>query len=243
LIQSGEYLNTKTLYHKSITSSHDGLKALNPEVILTHISDRKFDDVEDLKMIDKLGDEFITRAKLSRLSNELEPCYTPKGKISKRQKYAKLVDKKFAHQTEYTLAKLTIKGKTYLNAIIRLEWEGLQLDENDYPVVRITLMKSDKKSIFECPMLLITNRLVDFRAIAKEVYHAYISRFKIEGVSGGVPLKFIKQNLGLETFQVRDWESIKNVLALCFFLVGYFKELEDDLKKHPIAQFIAQLAL
>lgn len=238
LIQSGEYLNTKTLYHKSIKSSHECLKALNPDVVLTHISDREFDDVEDFKMIDKLGDEFINRAKLSRLSNELEPCYTPKGKISKRQKYIKLVDKKFAHQTEYTLAKLTIKGKTYFNAIIQLEWEGLQLDENDYHVVRITLMKRDRKNIFEYPMLLITNRLVDSGAIAKQVYHAYISRFKIE-----IVFKFIKQNLGLETFQVRDWESIKNVLALCFFLVGYFKELEEDLKKHPIAQFIAQLAL
>jgi hypothetical protein len=85
--------------------------------------------------------------------------------------------------------------------------------------------------------------LVDSGAIAKEVYYAYISRFKIEIVSGGVLLKFIKQNLGLETFQVRDWESIKNVLALCFFLLGYFKELEDELKNHPMAQYVAQLAL
>ena len=32
-------------------------------------------------------------------------------------------------------------------------------------------------------------------------------------------------------------------MALCFFLVGYFKELEEELKNHPIAQFLAQLAL
>lgn len=173
-----------------------------------------------------------------RLSNELQTRHTPKGKISKRQQYVKLVDKKFAHQAEYTLAKLIMKGKTYLNAIISLEWEGLQLDENSYHVIRITLIKRDRKNIFEYPMLLITNRLIDSGAIAKEVYHGYISRFKIE-----IVFKFIKQNLGLETFQVRHWESIKNILALCFFLVGYFKELESELKNHPIAQFIAALAL
>jgi hypothetical protein len=157
LIESGEYLNTKTLYQKSITTSHNALKASNPAVILTHISDQEFDDVEDFEMINNLGDEFITRAKLSRLSNEVAPCYTPKGKISNRQKSVKLLDKKFAHQAEYTLAKLSIKGKTYYNAIILLEWEGLQLNDNNYHVVRITLMKSDRKNIFEYPMLLITN--------------------------------------------------------------------------------------
>ena len=238
LIQSGEYINTKTLYHKSINESHKCLKMFNPNVVLTHISDREFDDVEDFKMIDDLGDEFVTRLKLSRLSNELATCYTPKGKISKRQKYVKLIDKKFTHQGEYTVTRLIIKGKIYLNAIVHVEWESLQLDEKSYNVVRITLMKSDRKNIFEHPMLLITNRLVDSLSIAKEVYHAYISRFRIE-----IVFKFIKQNLGLETFQVRDWESIKNILALCFFLVGYFKELEEELKKHPIAQFLSQIAL
>jgi hypothetical protein len=75
-------------------------------------------------------------------------------------------------------------------------------------------------------------------AVAKEVYHAYISRFKTE-----VVFKFIKQNLGVESFQVRDWESIKNILTPCFFLVGYFKELEEELKNYPITQFIGALAL
>jgi hypothetical protein len=238
LIKSGGYINTKTLYHKSIVTSHKGLKATNPDVVLTHISDREFDDVESFKLMDTLGDEFITRVKLSRLSNETQITYTPKGKISTRKKYVKLVDKKFAHQAEYTIAKLIIKGKTYLNVIVGLEWEELELEEKKYHVVRITLMKSDRKNIFEHPMLLITNRLVNSGEIAKEVYHAYISRFKIE-----VVFKFIKQNLGLETFQVRDWESIKNILALCFFLVGYFKELEKELKNHPIAQWLAALAL
>lgn len=49
--------------------------------------------------------------------------------------------------------------------------------------------------------------------------------------------------MGWETFQVRDFNSIANLLALVFFLVGYFKELEEELSKHPLANFLCKLAL
>lgn len=49
--------------------------------------------------------------------------------------------------------------------------------------------------------------------------------------------------MGWETFQVRDFNSIANLLALVFFLVGYFKELEEELNKHPLANFLCKLAL
>jgi hypothetical protein len=64
-----------------------------------------------------------------------------------------------------------------------------------------------------------------------------ILRFKIE-----VVFKFLKQNLGWETFQIRDFEAIQNLLALAFFLVGYFNELEEELKKHPLALFLCNIA-
>lgn len=86
-------------------------------------------------------------------------------------------------------------------------------------------------------MLLLTNRTIENGEDAKNVYHAYIMRFKIE-----IVFKFLKQNLGWETFQVRDFASIKNLLALAFFLVGYFKELQEALQKHPLAQFICKIA-
>ena len=49
--------------------------------------------------------------------------------------------------------------------------------------------------------------------------------------------------MGWESFQVRDFNSIRNLLALVFFLVGYFKELEEELKEHPLATFLCKLAL
>jgi hypothetical protein len=150
-----------------------------------------------------------------------------------------LIDKKtFAHQSEYCLIRVAIKNKKYHKVTVRMEWETLNLNQKTYSVLRTTLFNSDKKAIFTQPMLLITNRNIDSLATAIEIYHAYLMRFKIEFV-----FKFLKQNLGLETFQIRDWESIKNLLALVFFLVGYFKELETQLKGHPIAKFIAQIAL
>jgi hypothetical protein len=192
LIASGEAINTKILYQKSIKKVHQTLKSANESVILSYISDREFDDIENYEYIDALGDEFITRAKLSRVSHEVQATYTPKGKLSKRTQQVKLVDKSFANKGQYLIEKLTIKNKTYYNATALLEWEDLKLSEisgaKTYQVVRITLLKSDKKPVFEHPMLLITNRRVDSLAIAKEIYHAYLLRFKIE-----VVFKFLKQ--------------------------------------------------
>jgi hypothetical protein len=239
LIATGQAINTQILYKKSIKESHKALKSSNQTLQLTHISDREFDDEACFEYIDQLGDEFITRLKLSRLSNETQPRFTPKGKVSKRSTPVKLIDKKtFAHQSEYCLIRVAIKNKKYHKVTVRMEWETLNLNQKTYSVLRTTLFNSDKKAIFTQPMLLITNRNIDSLATAIEIYHAYLMRFKIEFV-----FKFLKQNLGLETFQIRDWESIKNLLALVFFLVGYFKELETQLKGHPIAKFIAQIAL
>jgi hypothetical protein len=64
----------------------------------------------------------------------------------------------------------------------------------------------------------------------------YLLRFKIE-----IVFRFLKTNLGWETFQVRDFESIKNLLALVFFLAGYFNELNQTIQEHETFQFIALL--
>ena len=105
-----------------------------------------------------------------------------------------------------------------------------------YSVVRITLKDERGKPIFQHPMMLITNRLIESAQDAKEVYQAYLLRFKIE-----VIFRFLKTNLGWETFQVRDFQRIKNLIALAFFLVGYFKELDKDIQNHEIYQLIAQI--
>jgi hypothetical protein len=230
------HINGMILCKQQVKGSHDLLKSTHKERVITHILDREFDSEDLFSYINDLGDEFVIRAKLSRVSSEGEEKLTPKGKISKVLHHPKLVDMKFANQSSYHIPKITIKNKTYHEVTCVLEWTSLILDGKTYNVVRITL-KQGNTPLFQHPMLLITNRKIEKGEDAKNIYHAYILRFKIE-----VVFKFLKQNLGWETFQIRDFEAIKNILALAFFLVGYFKELEEELQKHELAQFLCKIA-
>ena len=47
--------------------------------------------------------------------------------------------------------------------------------------------------------------------------------------------------LGWEEFRVRDFESIKTLLTLCYFVAGYFYEIESLLIQQDFIQFIAEL--
>ena len=86
-------------------------------------------------------------------------------------------------------------------------------------------------------MVLITTIDVTSKLIAKEIYHTYLLRSKIEGV-----FKFLKDVLGWEEFQVRDWESIKNIIAICFFVGGYFYEIKSELIENETVIMICDLA-
>jgi hypothetical protein len=236
VLAENAHINGRVLCERQIKRSHDLLKSGENERVITHVLDREFDSETIFSCIEDLGDEFVIRLHLSRVASQGEEKFTPKGKVSKVLHYPKLVDKKFANTSSYHIPKITIKNKTYCEVTCLLEWETLILGEKTYNVVRITL-KQGNKALFQHPMLLITNRKIETGEDAKNVYHAYILRFKIE-----VVFRFLKQNLGWETFQVRDFEVIKNILALAFFLVGYFKELEEELKKHELALFLCKIA-
>lgn len=236
LVATNEHINSAVLYKKHLRESSEVLKSANPTVSICHISDREFDCEHYFESITALGDTCITRLKLSRLSNEKKTVFTSKGKISKKIAYRKLVDKAFKNKSEYSVEVLEIKGKVHKNVRCVIEWEAYFLNEKPYTVVRISLF-GEHKPLFEQPMLLITNQKVTNAADAKAIYKGYLLRFKIE-----IVFKFLKTNLGWESFQVRDFESIKNLLAIGFFLIGYFKELEAELKAHPLALFLCQLA-
>lgn len=235
-ITSGQYINNKTAYFQTVKNSHNTLKRANLDTLITHIQDREYDGESYFEYVDDLGDEFITRLKLSRLSNELMPTLTPKGKPSVRKVYKKLIDKDFDHPFTYDIKRISIKNKNYVNVKCMLEWETLSINERTYSVLRITLKDEQGKPLFLQPMMLLTNRLILCADDAKQIYQAYLLRFKIE-----VVFRFLKHNLGWETFQVRDFQTIKNILAFTFFLVGYFKELEKDIQNHEIYHLIAQI--
>ena len=237
MVEKGEHINTSIIFKKHLKESKDVLKKNNPDVKITHVLDREFDNEDFFETITEQEDHFIARIKLSRLSNNTKICYTAKGKISKRKTFQKLVDKEFKNRGEYIIEKLNIKGKIYPDVRCVLEWEPIELNQKEYSVVRITLWVGNK-TLFDHPMLLITNNKINTLEEGRSIYKGYILRFKIE-----VVFRFLKQNLGWEDFQVRDFESIKNLLAIAFFLVGYFKELEEELKQHPLALFLCDLAL
>ena len=83
---------------------------------------------------------------------------------------------------------------------------------------------------------LISNIKIESYIQAKEIYHIYLLRTKIESV-----FKFLKDVLGWEEFQVRDWNSIKNIIALCFFIGNYFYEIESSLIDNPTIEIICQM--
>lgn len=240
LVHNKRYINGTVIAKSQIQSSSVALKQSHSGRELCHILDREFDKMEVFEQIDALKDTFVVRAKLSRLSTEKVPQYTTKGKLSKRVVYKKLVDKNFENKSEYLIDKLLLKGKNYQSVTSKIEWESAVMTndcgvEKTYQVVRITLLQ-ENKPIFDHPMLLITNQEIYSSQDACQVYKTYLLRFKIELV-----FRFLKQQLGWETFQVRDFKSIENLLALAFFLVGYFDEIKEKLTKHPLSKLLCKL--
>ena len=235
LVSKGTYQNGSKVAKTQISKTSTLLK--KEDRTICHVLDREFDDSTLFSHIESLGDEFVTRLKLNRLSNENQVVYTPKGRVSKRIKQKKILDKNFAQEANFLIDKLDIKGKVHRQVNGLVEWETLIIGDKTYTVLRISL-SSKGKPLFKHPMLLLTNRKIKNAEQACQVYKTYILRFKIE-----VVFRFLKQNMGWETFQVRDFNAIANLLALAFFLVGYFKELEEELRNHPLTNFLCKLAL
>lgn len=237
MIEEKTYINNKVILFRALKKSSTLLKELNSQNRPCHVIDRESDDEATFTEIDEvLGDDFIIRLKTNRSSHHTYATFTPTGRVSKHQAHYKLVDKKFENSSSYEIEKIKIKGKTYTQVVAIIAWEALKLGGKVYNVVRITL-KQGGKNLYLQPMLLLTNRAVTSADAAKGIYMGYLLRSKIE-----VVFKFLKQNLGWEAFQVRDFNSIKNLLGIAFFLVGFFPELTAELETDPLAIRLCQLA-
>jgi len=231
LIDEDKHINNTISLMRQSKSVSDTLKIANPDISICMIHDRFADKNEYFKYIDQeLKDEFVVRATMKRVSNQTK--IDKKGKKVK----VKLIDSEFDNSNTEVIDKLRLKGKLYQQAKVTIEWDRVEIDNNWYTTVRITLKTKEGKNIFKKPMLLISNIKVESYIQAKEIYHIYLLRSKIEAV-----FKFLKDVLGWEEFQVRDWESIKNIIALCFFIGNYFYEIESALIEHPTIEIICQL--
>ena len=231
LLESDKYVNLRKVVHTQLRRVSEELKKENKNLKVCHVIDRQMDGIPYFFFIDKeLDDLFVIRAKISRNSNE--DTVNEEGK----EVAIKLKDVSLPHKHVEVIEKIRLNKKVYQDATRIIEWGILNLEGKDYSVVRITLLNRKGKEIFLKPMLLITNLPVRKAKDAVETYLIYLKRTKIEGV-----FKFVKNALGWEEFQVRDWVSIKNIIALAFFIGGYFYEIEPELANNPVISWLCHL--
>jgi hypothetical protein len=231
-IQQDSYLNLPRLSRAQVKQVSQAFKQHHPGIILCHVFDRQFDGVDNFEFIDQeLQDEFVIRAKISRNSNEVAVDDQTAEPVA-----VKLKAVAFAHGRTWVLKKLRVKKKVYQDAKCLTEWGTLTLQGHAYTVVRITLTDRQGKALYQDPLLLITNMTVKTAEQARAIYSLYLLRAKIEAV-----FKFLKDVLGWEEFQVRDYGSIKNIIALAYFVGGYFYAIGSELTHNPIIELIAQL--
>lgn len=145
----------------------------------------------------------------------------------------KIVDDVFNFSVSRHYPKFILKNKTYQDVKVIVSW-GEQID--GYEVVKIEVTDKKGKHIFKQPMLLITNKKVSIEEEAFNIYHIYLKRSKIEGV-----FKFLKDVLGWENCQLRQFSAIKNLLTFCYFVAGYFYEIESSLTRLTVIRHIAFL--
>jgi len=233
LIEDDTYHNMSTVLYKHLKEQSEALKEANPKLSICHVHDRGCDSVEYLEYIkETLKDDVVVRAKKTRNSEQTR--INPK---TNRKIKVKLIDSEFANNKVYLIDKMTMKGKKYQQVKCHIDWDTITPKEKEYGVVRVALIKKDGKPIHKDPMLLITTLKIDNYLDAKEVYHIYLHRAKIEGV-----FKFLKDVLGWEEYQVRDWESIKNIISICYFIGGYFYEIQSELIENETIQMICGIA-
>ncbi len=144
LVDEDKHINMTLSLMRQSKSVSETLKVANPYISLCHIQDRFGDMSKYFVHIDQeLKDEFVIRGTTTRVSNQTR--LDAKGNNIK----VKLIDSEFANRDSQVIEKLRLKGKLYQKAESIIEWDRVQIDENWYTTVRITLKTRDGKNIFQ----------------------------------------------------------------------------------------------
>lgn len=227
------HLTNKEVSFQEIRLISEALKADFPERCITHLFDREADDTDYFELIDKdLGDLFIFRLKTNR-NSDVAYWNEEKGK----EYQVKLHLKPFSNSFDYVFEKFIHKGKCRQQVRAKISYEQNWVGQDYYNIVRIELTDRKGKAIFAKPMVLITNYEIPNEEIALLIFQKYLKRSKIEGL-----FKFLKNELGWENFQIRNFQAIKNILLLGFFVGAYFCEYESELIDNPAVIVICNLA-
>ena len=210
LYESGDYFNKKTLSLGEIEKIGKSLKAANPEALITHILDREFDDDDYLNLIDQdLKQDFVTRSKKSR-------ALDIKGDDDKK---IRLINADFENEAQKPFQNLKIAKQCTQDGKIIISWG----DFDGYNAVKIKIEDRSGVRVFKSDMLLLTNKKINTLEDAYQVYITYLSRAKIECV-----FKFLKEGLGWEEMQIRDFKAIQNLLSICFYVASYLYEVGKE---------------
>jgi hypothetical protein len=207
---SGDWYNKKTLTKDRIQKVSTNLKKANVDQKITHIMDREFDDNDYFSTITLQGDDFVIRAKKSRSVDDT---------VNSKVKKTRLIDSNFSNQYIHKLQKVRFKKSCYQDASLLIEWQECL----DYTAVKITAKTRGGKEIFTNPMLLITNKSVATAEQALLIYQIYLKRSRIETV-----FKFLKEGLGWEDLQLRNFLAIQRLLSFCFFIAAYLYKIGDQ---------------
>jgi hypothetical protein len=223
---------------EQIVSLHKGLKEANTDVVLCHVLDRWFDDVDYFETLDTLPDSrFVIRIKNWRNSDveghiEGETDHCRSEEIRRLKWGQKTLQDSFTRVYE----KFAWGEKVHHQVKAHFSYESMVLKAKTYYLLKVELTTRTGERIFKQPMLLISNYSITGEEMALWVFHRYLKRSKIEGV-----FKFLKEHLGWENFQVRDFTSIENVIVLAYFIGGYFYEIESALTHDPAMKEICLL--
>ena len=210
LYETDDWFNKTTITKDALSKISNDLKKAHEEIQITHVLDREFDNENYLNLIEKQGDKFVVRVKKSRNESEKEKT--------------KLIHSRFENSHEIQIQKLFIKGKAYQDVTLLLEWKKYL----GYEAVRISLRDRKQQALYKDPMVLLTNKEIKTKDGALLAYHTYLKRSKIESV-----FKFLKEGMGWESMQLRDFKAIQKLLSVCFFLAAYLyeigsRETQDD---------------
>ena len=220
------WLNLYRVVSAQLTRLARHLQQQAPRRPRCHILDRQFEGERYVRLIAReLQDFFVLRLKSSRTV----PGLVVAGSVS-------VQDVPCLHMTGYAISTIRLHHRTYQNVTCYLEWGPFCLDQHEYTMVRVTLVDRHRRLIFDDPMVLLTNLPVTGREEACRVYRLYLLRAKIEGV-----FRFCKTVLGWEEAQVRDYASMRRLLALTFYLAGYFYASDSTLIDNPVIALICAL--
>jgi hypothetical protein len=228
-LEEGRDVNLYRVVSTQLIRVSQHMQTQYPDRRRLHVLDRQFDGVRYVRLIDQeLHDDLVIRVKISRTVPHIFLDGHP-GALT-------VLEVPCPHFTQYAISKIRLHHTTYQNVTCHIAWGPFDIEGREYTMVRVSLYDRHGRPIFAEPMVLLTNLSVTRREDACRVYRVYLLRAKIEGV-----FKFCKTVLGWEEAQVRDYASIRRLLAVVFYLAGYFYASDSALIENPAIALICWL--